>query len=253
MHRRSVKDQVTTKCCETTLAACRAGRSRAGRAPDPRHLMATARFRIIAAVLVAALILTFMSASTIASHRSRASRSARTDRSSRARSKRGESARSRRGESRRGRRGEHLSRAERRRARRGGYLSARRGRGRRSTVYYEARESSAASPRPASTGIPTERVTEIQRALIKGGYLEGQATGQYDDSTIAAMKQFQTDNGFPASGLPSAHTLKKLGVSKRSNDGYAVPINSATEDQKKPSQPAPQVKKGKSSTGDSNQ
>ena len=103
------------------------------------------------------------------------------------------------------------------------------------------------SVRPASSGIPTERVTEIQRALIKEGYLEGQATGQYDDATIAAMKQFQTDNGFPASGLPSAYTLKKLGVSKRSNDGYAVPINSATEDQKKPQQPAPQVKKGKSS------
>jgi len=58
------------------------------------------------------------------------------------------------------------------------------------------------------------------------------------------MKQFQTDNGFPASGMPSAHTLKKLGVTKRSNDGYAVPINSATEDQKKP---APQVKKEKGS------
>jgi peptidoglycan hydrolase-like protein with peptidoglycan-binding domain len=99
--------------------------------------------------------------------------------------------------------------------------------------------------RPASSGIPTERVAEIQRALIKEGYLEGQASGQYDDATIAAMKQFQTDNGYPASGMPSAYTLKKLGVSKRTNDGYAVPINSATEDQKKPQQTAPQVKKGK--------
>jgi peptidoglycan hydrolase-like protein with peptidoglycan-binding domain len=103
------------------------------------------------------------------------------------------------------------------------------------------------SPRPASSGIPTERVTEIQRALIKEGYLEGQASGQYDDATIAAMKQFQSDNGFAASGLPSAYTLKKLGVSKRSNNSYAVPINSATEDQKKPQQTAPQVKKGKTS------
>jgi hypothetical protein len=60
------------------------------------------------------------------------------------------------------------------------------------------------------------------------------------------MKQFQTDNGLPATGLLSAHTLKKLGVTKRSNDGYAVPINSATEDQKQPAQTAPQVKKGKS-------
>jgi peptidoglycan hydrolase-like protein with peptidoglycan-binding domain len=101
------------------------------------------------------------------------------------------------------------------------------------------------STRPASTAIPTDRVTEIQRALIKEGYLDGQASGQYDDSTTAAMKQFQADNGLAASGLPSAASLKKLGVSKRSNDGYAVPISSATEDSKKPSQTAPQVKKAK--------
>jgi hypothetical protein len=60
------------------------------------------------------------------------------------------------------------------------------------------------------------------------------------------MKQFQADNGFSASGLPSAASLKKLGVTKRSNDGYAVPINSATEDSKKSPQAAPQVKKPKS-------
>jgi hypothetical protein len=61
------------------------------------------------------------------------------------------------------------------------------------------------------------------------------------------MKQFQANNGFPTSGLPSAATLKRLGVSKRSNNGYAVPINNATEDLKKPSQPSPQVKKAKTS------
>jgi len=114
-------------------------------------------------------------------------------------------------------------------------------------VYYESRESSGYTPRPASSSIPTDRVSEIQRALIKEGYLEGQASGQYDEPTTAAMKQFQADNGFAASGLPSAPTLKKLGVSKRSNDSYAVPINSATEDQKKLSPAQQQIKKVKPS------
>src|SRR6202007_444600 len=46
----------------------------------------------------------------------------------------------------------------------------------------------AVSPRPAP-GISTERATEIQNALIKAGYLDGPASGQYDEQTIDAMKQ----------------------------------------------------------------
>jgi len=69
--------------------------------------------------------------------------------------------------------------------------------------------------------------------LIKTGYLDGPASGQYDEQTVDAMKQFQTKSGLPATGTPSAPTLKKLGVSKRSNDGYAVPVTSISENQKK--------------------
>jgi hypothetical protein len=63
--------------------------------------------------------------------------------------------------------------------------------------------------------------------------LTGDPSGQYDGATTAAMKQFQSGNGFHATGLPSAEALKKLGVSKRSNDGYAVPVNSGTDGEKK--------------------
>ena len=87
-------------------------------------------------------------------------------------------------------------------------------------------------PRPAP-GIPPERVTEIQNALIKAGFLDGPATGLYDDNTIDAMKQYQAQNGMSQTGLPSASLLKKLGVPKRSNDGYAVPVNSVSETDKK--------------------
>jgi len=79
-----------------------------------------------------------------------------------------------------------------------------------------------------STQIPTERVTEIQRALIKAGFMDGPPTGQYDSNTSEAMKEFQASNGLFASGTPSAPALKKLGVSKTSNDGYAVPIKSVS-------------------------
>jgi hypothetical protein len=105
-------------------------------------------------------------------------------------------------------------------------------------------ETTAAAPRPAPPrqaggGIPAERVTEIQNALIKAGYLQGPASGQYDDDTIQAMKQFQAANRIAGSGMPSASTLKKLGVPKRSNDGYAMPVNRISENDKKRPSPVP--------------
>ena len=53
---------------------------------------------------------------------------------------------------------------------------------------------------------------EIQQALIREGYLQGQPTGRWDDNTRAAMLHYQTDHGFPATGLPEAKSLMKLGL-----------------------------------------
>ncbi len=85
------------------------------------------------------------------------------------------------------------------------------------------------APRPVISSIPTERVAEIQTALIKHGYLDGEASGIYDDNTKAAMKKFQVANNLQASGLPSAHALKKLGVSKRGNSLNQVPIKTKSD------------------------
>lgn len=90
------------------------------------------------------------------------------------------------------------------------------------------------APRSLASGIPPQRVSEIQEALVKQGYLVGPASGQYDENTVQAMKQFQGANKLPTTGMPSAHTLKRLGVAKRGSDGYAVPIKSVAEGDKKP-------------------
>ena len=64
--------------------------------------------------------------------------------------------------------------------------------------------------------------------------MDGPASGQYDDATVSAIKQYQADNGLSQTGLPSAALLKKLGVPKRPNDGYAVPVRKvASESEKK--------------------
>jgi len=176
-------------------------------------------------------------------------------REARSRSSRGREARGRASRGRGSRRGERvarhgkLSRRERRalaRSERGSVRLVRervvvRGRhGRRVVRYRYVRRRSepesapvAAAPRPTGSGIPGERVTEIQNALIKAGYLDGPASGQYDDATVQAMKEFQSANGFSATGAPSAPALKKLGVAKRSNDGYAMPVNSVSENERR--------------------
>ena len=109
-----------------------------------------------------------------------------------------------------------------------------RGRRRRRHSYDDV---TGATSTPRATGIPSERVIEIQTALMNAGYLEGQPTGQYDGATVGAMKEFQAANNLPASGTPSALSLKKLGVSKTSNDGYAVPVKSVSVSEKTNQQP----------------
>ena len=126
-------------------------------------------------------------------------------------------------------------------ARRQPRKTVRRSRGRRGRVATRSRSrrrdvgqpiESTSTPRPAP-GIPTERVTEIQNALIKAGYMDGPPSGQYDETTVDAMKQYQAKSGMRRTGMPSALALKKLGVAKRSNDGYAVPVTRVSQNNKK--------------------
>jgi Putative peptidoglycan binding domain len=186
------------------------------------------------------------------SHGKASRRNEARSKSSRGREARGRSSRgreARHGRNERAARHGKLSRRERRelaRSERGGRLVRERvvvrGRHGRRVVRYryvrqraepEAAPVAAVAPRPTGSGIPSERVTEIQNALIKAGYLASPASGQYDDATIQAMKQFQAANGFAQTGSPSAPSLKKLGVAKRSNDGYAMPVNSVSESERK--------------------
>jgi peptidoglycan hydrolase-like protein with peptidoglycan-binding domain len=58
----------------------------------------------------------------------------------------------------------------------------------------------------------SDRITEIQQALIREGYLKQEATGKWDDPTRAAMRNYQQANGFNVTGLPEAKALMKLGL-----------------------------------------
>jgi peptidoglycan hydrolase-like protein with peptidoglycan-binding domain len=60
--------------------------------------------------------------------------------------------------------------------------------------------------------IGSERATEIQQALIREHYMNGEATGNWDADTIAAMRKFQADQGWQTKIMPDSRALKKLGL-----------------------------------------
>jgi peptidoglycan hydrolase-like protein with peptidoglycan-binding domain len=57
-----------------------------------------------------------------------------------------------------------------------------------------------------------ERIQEIQRALVQAGYSKEEPNGRWDAQTREAMRRYQVDHGFPATGRPEAKSLMKLGL-----------------------------------------
>ena len=68
----------------------------------------------------------------------------------------------------------------------------------------------------------TDRISEIQTALAKDGSFKGTPNGKWDDSTVEAVKKFQTAHGMNPTGRLDAPTLQKLGLGS-STMGVAPP------------------------------
>jgi hypothetical protein len=141
-------------------------------------------------------------------------RSARM-RSTRGRSYRSRSYRSRRGRIVRGRSGRAYRVRGRRYGRRGRY--ARRS---RVTAAYGTRAAAPAMPYrpPRSLVIPEARTREIQEKLKEAGFYQGEITGQYDESTREAMRNFQRANGLKETGTPTAPALLRLGLTRHTSE-----------------------------------
>ena len=101
-------------------------------------------------------------------------------------------------------------------------------------------------PRPANrlvSSISPARVIEIQNALIQKKVFTGPPNGVYDQATFSAMSAFQIRSGLGATGMPTADTLKALGVRKNSGLGVSSPthvLESTALDRANQSVPRPQ-------------
>jgi peptidoglycan hydrolase-like protein with peptidoglycan-binding domain len=72
--------------------------------------------------------------------------------------------------------------------------------------------------------IEPSRVTEIQQALIREHYFSGEANGQWDATTQAAMQKYQADQGWQTKLMPDSRALKRLGLGA----DYSTAINAKT-------------------------
>ena len=80
------------------------------------------------------------------------------------------------------------------------------------TTHKSRRATKKAPKLHGQQAIDAERVTQIQTALINTHYLTGEATGKWDDATVAAMQKFQSDQGWQTKLTPDSRALVKLGL-----------------------------------------
>ncbi|HEY2861120.1 MAG TPA: peptidoglycan-binding domain-containing protein [Terracidiphilus sp.] len=81
--------------------------------------------------------------------------------------------------------------------------------------------------------IDSERVSEIQQALIREHYMTGETNGQWDSTTQAAMRKYQSDQGWQTRLMPDSRALVKLGL----GPDYSTAINAKDVASASPSAP----------------
>jgi peptidoglycan hydrolase-like protein with peptidoglycan-binding domain len=60
--------------------------------------------------------------------------------------------------------------------------------------------------------IDNQRAQQIQEALVREHYLNGQPSGTWDASTQEAMRRYQSDQGWQAKQVPDSRALIRLGL-----------------------------------------
>jgi hypothetical protein len=80
------------------------------------------------------------------------------------------------------------------------------------SAHKTSRKKSRRAGKKGQQKIDSQRAQEIQQALIREHYLEGQPSGVWNDATQKAMQRYQADNGWQSKTTPDARALIKLGL-----------------------------------------
>src|ERR1700686_2852288 len=72
--------------------------------------------------------------------------------------------------------------------------------------------SKYSSKKRGQQAIDSGRARQIQTALIREHYMQGEPSGSWDNATQAAMKRYQADQGWQSKQIPDSRALIKLGL-----------------------------------------
>jgi hypothetical protein len=76
----------------------------------------------------------------------------------------------------------------------------------------KASHGKKAAKKRGQQAIDATRAREIQTALIREHYMQGEPTGAWDAATQAAMQRYQADQGWQSKTTPDSRALIKLGL-----------------------------------------
>jgi hypothetical protein len=99
-----------------------------------------------------------------------------------------------------------------------------------SAIHHSSRRASRKSRSKRVRGqqkIDSDRATSIQEALIREHYLSGEPSGAWDSATEAAMRKYQSDQGWQTKQVPDSRALIKLGLGPN-NDHLLNPDSAMT-------------------------
>jgi len=83
-------------------------------------------------------------------------------------------------------------------------------------------------------GMTSDRVTQIQAALIQKHYLTGDPNGHWDAETQDAMRKYQADHGWQTKLMPDARAIIALGLGPKTDE-------TRVQTAKGPKQPQPNI------------
>jgi hypothetical protein len=72
--------------------------------------------------------------------------------------------------------------------------------------------SNQAARKHGQQAIDPDRAREIQTALIREHYMQGEPSGSWDSASQTAMQRYQADQGWQSKTIPDSRALIKLGL-----------------------------------------
>ncbi len=99
--------------------------------------------------------------------------------------------------------------------------------GKRSASSKRTRSRSKSKRKRGQQAIDSTRARQIQEALIREHYLDGQPSGTWDAATQAAMQRYQAAQGWQTKTVPDSRALIKLGLGP-SPEGLLNPESAMT-------------------------